>query len=520
MSAIQNAYQGFAKQNYTMLDNLKLGYGGTKTEMERLLKDAQKLTGVKYDINNLSDVYQAIHVIQQEIGITGTTALEAEETISGSISSLKASWDNFLNGSGDLGKVLESAMTVLKNISKAVQKLIPDILENVSEWLPEIIELGAEIIGTLSDSIIENLPVMISCAIEMIDKIVEGLISALPRLIPAAISLISQIIQALLKELPKLVECGIKIIIELAKGIIQELPNLLKQLPTVIKQIVDTLIDNLPLLLEVTLELILMLIKGIAEYLPVMLNYAPTVIEKLMKTLIDSLPTLIPVAAQIIVTLIQALIENLPKLVTFTPKIIWTIIKTLIQNLPQLFSTGAQLTWEVIKGLGNKLWEVGNKAWEIGETVRKKIKEFIDKAFGWGKDMIQGFMNGMSSKKPAVKTVTTGVVGAIKSLMHFSRPDEGPLRDYETWMPDMVMGLAKTLKQASPILEKEAQALASKLQMAVNMQQAQFALQTNVSRGINVDVNVTGGDMYFDTERVGQVLAPSVSNAIRTGGAN
>lgn len=114
MESVQNAYQGFAKANYTMLDNLKLGYGGTRSEMQRLLKDAQKLTGVKYDINHLDDIYQAIHVIQEDLKITGTTAKEAEQTLTGSIASLKASWSNFLSGTGDLSQVVESARNCRK----------------------------------------------------------------------------------------------------------------------------------------------------------------------------------------------------------------------------------------------------------------------------------------------------------------------------------------------------------------------------------------------------------------------
>lgn len=137
MEDIQNAYQGFAKQNYTMLDNLKLGYGGTKEEMERLLSDAQKLTGVKYDISNLNDIFQAIHVIQGELGITGTTAKEAEETISGSITSMKSAWDNFLNGSGTFDKLVESAKIAFNNIVKAVSDLLPRIAGEITNAIPK-----------------------------------------------------------------------------------------------------------------------------------------------------------------------------------------------------------------------------------------------------------------------------------------------------------------------------------------------------------------------------------------------
>lgn len=161
MESIQFAYQGFAKQNYTMLDNLKLGYGGTKNEMERLLKDAQKITGVKYDISNLNDVFQAIHVIQGELGITGTTAKEAEETISGSVSSMKAAWDNFLNGSGTFDQFVESAKIALENIAKAVAQLLPRMAGEIINALPKelitTVKVITPILITLGTALRSNL---------------------------------------------------------------------------------------------------------------------------------------------------------------------------------------------------------------------------------------------------------------------------------------------------------------------------------------------------------------------------
>lgn len=140
MELIQNAYQGFAKQNYTMLDNLKLGYGGTQQEMKRLLADAEKLTGVKYDINNLSDVYNAIHAIQENLGITGTTAKEASATISGSITSMKSAFDNFLNGSGTIEQVLETGITAIQNITTVAGEMLPKIVQSIANATPQLIE--------------------------------------------------------------------------------------------------------------------------------------------------------------------------------------------------------------------------------------------------------------------------------------------------------------------------------------------------------------------------------------------
>ena len=209
MESIQNAYQGFAKQNYTMLDNLKLGYGGTKEEMERLLKDAEKLTGVKYDISNLNDVYSAIHAVQTELGITGTTALEAETTISGSINSLKASWENLLIGFGRddanisqlVANVVNNAVTVVKNIvpvlgqvfigiKEAVSTVIETIVTNITENFPELITKGGELLTNLASGFYENLPVFLEKLPEIITGVVNFITENLPLIVEQGINIV------------------------------------------------------------------------------------------------------------------------------------------------------------------------------------------------------------------------------------------------------------------------------------------------------------------------------------------
>ena len=227
MDMIQNAYQGFAKQNYTMLDNLKLGYGGTKTEMERLLADAEKLTGVKYDINNLNDVYQAIHAVQEEMGITGTTAKEAASTLEGSMASAKAAWDNFMNGSGDADQLADAFATAADNIVKNLAEIIPRFAETlpalgsaiiaqipglVAAIVPAVLSAGQSVLKQLQDAVLDfdfagaadKVVQMITGFIEgdglgsLLDTlatiftgIVNGISSMLPSLLPALVGLIS-----------------------------------------------------------------------------------------------------------------------------------------------------------------------------------------------------------------------------------------------------------------------------------------------------------------------------------------
>ena len=205
MSSIQSAYQGFAKQNYTMLDNLKLGYGGTKTEMERLLKDAEKLTGVKYNINNLNDVYQAIHVIQGELGITGTTAKESSETISGSVASMKAAFSNFLNGSGSPEALSKSVLTAFKNIAAAIKKLAPQILEG-------IIDVINEIAPTIVETLIDLLPDLIDSALDLMEKLFTSISNNIQPIISMVKTVINNIVNIDLKNLPSIFKTGLQIL--------------------------------------------------------------------------------------------------------------------------------------------------------------------------------------------------------------------------------------------------------------------------------------------------------------------
>lgn len=210
ISAVQSAYQGFAKQNYTMLDNLKLGYGGTKTEMERLLADAEKLSGIHYDIENLGDVYDAIHVVQTELGLTGVAAAEAQTTLTGSFGSLKASWENLL-GALTTGEGLEAAMTNMSNAVGAFIENIFTMLGNVAPQIPDFI-MG------LADTVIDNAPTMIASGVELIVKLAVGLVQAIPKIIEK----IPEIFRAIASALASLdwLSLGRDIVVGIANGII------------------------------------------------------------------------------------------------------------------------------------------------------------------------------------------------------------------------------------------------------------------------------------------------------------
>ena len=236
MKSIQDAYQGFAKQNYTMLDNLKLGYGGTKSEMERLLADAEKLTGKKYDIKNLNDVYEAIHAIQTEYNITGTTAKEANKTIEGSMNSMKASWENMLTaiGSGKgvnkaMDQLLESIGTVAKNVAPVAMNIVKGLMQAMVKAVPKMIGMLGDFMSKLAEGI-ENGDKgnLASVAGKLITKLVKGLIQNIPKLAVGAVQLVMALGDALLQGAGNLVKAGLQAMKSFIQGFLDGHPLISK----------------------------------------------------------------------------------------------------------------------------------------------------------------------------------------------------------------------------------------------------------------------------------------------------
>lgn len=367
MEAIQNAYQGFAKQNYTMLDNLKLGYGGTKTEMERLLADAQKLTGVRYDISNLSDVYNAIHAIQEKLGVTGTTAKEAASTLQGSFASMKAAWNNFLSGAGDLSQVVESATDVVGNVVRIVKEAIPSIISSITESLPALLELGATILNELITGIITYLPTLMESAGQILDSLIQGILNVLPDLIPVALQVIQQLITGIISYLPKILEMGIQIISELIIGIAQMLPELIPKAIECIMTLYETLLDNIDMLIDAAIQLIMALADGIIEALPILIEKAPVIIQKLFDALVRNFPKIIKAGGELVGKLVAGIVGSFWKILEVAPQLIANLVN------------GAKAGWEEVKNVGKYLVEgLWNGISGMASWVSNKVKSFAN----------------------------------------------------------------------------------------------------------------------------------------------
>ena len=252
MEMIQNAYQGFAKQNYTMLDNLKLGYGGTKEEMQRLLEDAEKLSGIEYDISSYADIVDAIHVVQTEMGITGTTAKEASTTIQGSLASMKSAWQNLLTGVADdnadfeelVNNFVDSLVGVGENIIPRINTVIEGLTQLITQASQTIIPLAVE-------TLLQNLPSIVAAGMDMVLAIVNGILDNIDLLIDCVLELVDVVVDKLIENLPKLVEGGIRLIIALAGGLIEAIPQLVEKIPEIILAIVEGFAAGASQILEV-----------------------------------------------------------------------------------------------------------------------------------------------------------------------------------------------------------------------------------------------------------------------------
>ena len=430
IESIQWAYQGFAKQNYTMLDNLKLGYGGTKEEMERLLADAQKLTGIKYDISSFADVTQAIHAIQENMGIAGTTAKEASTTIEGSINSVKGAWENLLVGISApdvdwdklIGNLVDTVTTAMGNIipvvrsalvgvSALVRDLFPMIAQEIpsliAEILPDLVQTGVDVVNSLVTGIQDNLPTLMDSAMQIINSILQGLFTMLPQileiglqiilqlitgitqqlptLLPQIVNIITTIATILLNNLPLIINAGIQLLVSLIQGLVQALPQLIAMLPTIINTILTVISQNLPIIIEAGVQILIALINGLVQAIPQLIGYLPEIIMTIVTILLNNLPLIIDAGIQILVALINGLVQAIPQLIGMLPQIIATIVSTLIQNLPAILNVGVQLILSLINGIASMLGNLGQTAWQIVESIGNTLKELPRKSIAMGK---------------------------------------------------------------------------------------------------------------------------------------
>jgi phage-related protein len=371
MESIQTAYQGFAKQNYTMLDNLKLGYGGTKEEMQRLLNDAQKLTGTKYDINNLNDVYQAIHAIQENLDITGTTAKEASTTFTGSFNAMKAAASNVL-GDLALGEDVEPALTALAQTAQTFffDNFLP-MLGNIVKGIPDIVEFGLEM---LQETLASNLG-------------------------------------SILDSIPELVELGKDLILNLYNSALEAIPDLINLASDIVNFLVTAFMENWPSIFQSGIDFVFQLVDGLIQSMPAIVDAAWNLITSLLTTIYENAPQYISAGFEVVRNLIDGLVQRIPQVISTIANMVENILTTIWNNLPQILEAGVKIISSLISGIAQMIPEVLGKIAKMGSDI---IKNFtgID-LWSAGKAIIDGFLGGLKAAWSAVTDFIGGVANWI-----------------------------------------------------------------------------------------------------------
>lgn len=429
MTSIQNAYQGFAKANYTMLDNLKLGYGGTQAEMERLLADAEKISGIKYDISSYADIVDAIHVVQTEMGITGTTAKEAASTIQGSFGMMKSAWQNLVTGMADPSQDLG---VLVGNFTDSVVIAGNNLIPRIQELLPRIVEATTSLIGTVSEQLPAILGTVLPSLVEGATNLVTGLMAALPSVLSVladvAPTVINTLVPALIELLPQITQTGIDVIVSLAQGIADALPQLIPAATDAIIEIVEVLTspENLGNLIDAALAIILALVDGLVDATPKLIAAVPDVITNLVTAIIANMPKILEAGVEITMALADGLIKAIPELIAAIPNLILGIVQGIIDNLPEIIMAGPKIIAALATGLIEAIPDI---VMVIPQLIRSIVDTFL--SFDWGsigKNIVEGIKNGFvnmwNSFKQTVENVFTGLVDGVKSFLGIASPSK------------------------------------------------------------------------------------------------
>ena len=432
LESIKTAYAGFAKQNYTMLDNLKLGYGGTKTEMERLLKDAQKISGQKYDLNNLADVYDAIHVIQGELGITGTTAREASSTITGSISAMKGAWSNLL-----------ADMAVGKDIEKDVDNLAESIMTAAENILPAAGRVLKKVPGMVTGMVTRLGPQLVPLAGGIVTDVVVGVATVLPTLLPVVASTMWEVVGSVRSLLPTFLQTGEGIVLQMASGIISNAPTLIPQGVSAILNFAQGAIGAFPNVLSLGTQVLNSVIQGIVNSLPVLAAQGPVMIHDLIASVIGALPELG-----------QALLEGLIGI---------------LQNLPSLLG-GA------LKGLGGGIMD-GVKGWfSKDKGTEEAAASAIDSLASGIETSTAQVETAMAASSTAAATSFSTTMTTVGAPMMVTAAEEATTQlqqpfdnlDLSSSGEMAGQGFAQGLHNSRGMIMAEAQGIANDVQRTIN----------------------------------------------------
>ena len=529
---IQNAYQGFAKQNYTMLDNLKLGYGGTKEEMERLLADATAISGIEYDISSYADVVSAIHVIQESMGVAGATAAEAEHTIEGSLNSMKAAVANLVVGFGNAdadieqlcNNVVDAFQDVLTNITPVIEniiaalptalnallemvgELLPTLLETVVDLfsqvlntlltlLPELIPVVIEALLTIVNTLIENLPLLVEAAIQIVMSLVQGIGQALPTLIPAAIQAIITIVQSLIDSLPMILDAALQLITGLADGLLAAIPVLIAALPEIILSIINFILDAIPQIIETGIQLLTSLVAALPEIITAIVEAIPQIISGIIEAVLSAIPQIIQAGIDLLISLIKALPQIITTIVAAIPDIISGIVNAVISNIPLIVQAGIDLLTSLIKNLPTIIVEIVKAVPQIITGLVNALGKGVSQLAEVGGNLVRGLWQGIQSLASWLWNKVSGWISSIWDGICDFFGIHSP-SDEMAWIGEMlVKGLSGSIDANGGEAVKAAEAMSADINDVMHglAKDMETALPTDFNLDGNVHGTVSGG---------------------------
>ena len=529
---IQNAYQGFAKQNYTMLDNLKLGYGGTKEEMERLLADATAIAGIEYDISSYADVVDAIHVIQESMGVAGATAAEAEHTIEGSLNSMKAAVANLVVGFGDADADIEQLCTnvvdafqdVLTNITPIIEniisalptalnalletvvELLPTLLETVVDLfsqvlntlltlLPELIPVVIQAVLTIINTLIENLPLLVEAAIQIVMSLVQGIAQALPTLIPTAVQAVITIVQSLIDSLPMILDAALQLITGLADGLLAAIPVLIAALPEIILSIINFILDAIPQIIETGIQLLTSLVAALPQIITAIVEAIPQIISGIIEAVLSAIPQIIQAGIDLLISLIQALPQIITTIVAAIPDIISGIVNAVISNIPLIVQAGIDLLTSLIKNLPTIIVEIVKAVPQIITGLVNALSKGVSQLAEVGGNLVKGLWQGIQQLAGWLWDKVSGWISSIWDGICDFFGIHSP-SDEMAWIGEMlVKGLSGSIDANGGEAVKAAEAMSADINDVMHglAKDMETALPTDFNVDGNVHGTVSGG---------------------------
>jgi len=428
IGSIQNAYQGFAKQNYSMLDNLKLGFGGTASEMARLVNESgamgDSFTATATNLNEVSydKIIESIGIVQDKMGITGTTAKEASETISGSIDTMRGAWTNLLTGLGDAdADVATLAGNVVASFQQVVTNIVPvieSIGSNIEKLGPQLGSMGETVVGAIGAA----LPAVISAGVALVGGLLQGIVGALPALLPALLPAIVGLVETVATLGPQLIVAGADAVVSLATGIGEALPTLIPAVITGLLAMVQALIEAAPMLVDAGVQLLMGLATGIIDSIPVIIEALPAIVDGIVNFITTSVPMLLEAGIALFNGLLEALPTTIDALVAALPAIITAIITAITSAIPMLVQAGISLLTSLVTALPEIITSIVAALPEIISSILKAVLGAIPLLIESGIELFIALIGALPEIITTIITAIPQIIGGLIKALTNSIP--------------------------------------------------------------------------------------------------